>query len=381
MSAKILVVEDDRIDRMIAVQALGKHFDVDQAADGLEGLEKATEGSYDLIMLDVEMPEMNGGEMLRALRDKGVETPVILLTGEVRTSVIGELMSYGISNYIVKPVPPHELVAKATLMLKETLNANDSDETKTELKALAELGLQVLLVDDMEQVEESLQEHLPGGVMLRAARTKDAAAEQIHLEPWDFVLVDMEMPQVDTVELALSLKSQCASARVIGLFLRDASYAKDDARRYGLDGHIYKPFDERDIRVLLSDHRRQGQRLVAVEGNVMSFAEFPEDSEEHQDHLSRVLVIAQEHCRLVAAGCYSEVILSLSSNPPQECLSKLIQALKIYCEGLGLRLGADEEVSPEVLGVLKELGLVSSGDDKEIEAEAKVEEEPKVEDG
>lgn len=358
MSAKILVVEDDRIDRMIAVQALGKHFDVDQAADGVEGLEKATEGTYDLIMLDVEMPEMDGREMLRALRDKGIETPVILLTGEVRTSVIGELMGYGISNYIVKPVPPHELVAKASLMLKEILSANESDETKTELRALADLSLQVLLVDDMESVEESLQEHLPEGVMLRAARTRDAAVEQIHLEPWDFVFVDMEIPQVHTVELALSLKSQCGTARVIGLFLRDASYAKDDARRYGLDGYVYKPFDKREMRVLLSDHRREGQRLVLVDGNVMNFAEFPEDAQEHDDHLSRVLVIAQEKCRLVAAGCYSELTLCLSSNPPTECLSKLIDSLKVYCEGLGLKLGADEDVTPEILAVLKEKGLV-----------------------
>lgn len=370
MSAKILVVEDDRIDRMIAVQALGKHFDVDQAADGVEGLEKATTESYDLILLDVEMPEMDGREMLRALRDKGINTPVILLTGEVRTSVIGELMGYGISNYIVKPVPPHELVAKATLMLKEILNTTESDETKTELRALAELGLQVLLVDDMESVEESLQEYLPVGVMLRAARTRDAAVEQIHLEPWDFVFVDMEIPQVDTVELALSLKSQCGTARVIGLFLRDAAYAKDDARRYGLDGYVYKPFDNKEMRILLSDHRREGQRLVLVDGNVMNFAEFPEDPEEHDDHLSRVLVVAQEKCRLVAAGCYSDLVLSLSSNPPPGCLSRLIDSLKVYCEGLGLKLAADEDVTPEVLEVLKSSGLVGTGEAPNTEAVA-----------
>jgi DNA-binding response OmpR family regulator len=368
MSAKILVVEDDPIDRKIAVQALGKHFDVEEAANGLEGLEKATQELYDLILLDIEMPEMDGREMLRALRDKGIDTPVILLTGEVRTSVIGELMGYGISNYIVKPVPPHELVAKATLMLKEILSASESDETKTELRALAELSLQVLLVDDMESVEESLQEYLPAGVMLRAARTRDAAVEQIHLVPWDFVFVDMEIPQVDTVELALSLKSQCGTARVIGLFLRDAAYAKDDARRYGIDGYVYKPFDKKEMRVLLSDHRREGQRLVLVEGNVMSFAEFPENPEEHDDHLSRVLVIAQEKCRLVAAGCYSELVLSFSSNPPPGCLSKLIDCLKVYCEELGLKLGADEKVSPEVLGILKKSGLIDAAEKTGTEA-------------
>ena len=234
MSAKILVVEDDRIDRMIAVQALGKHFDVEEAADGSEGLAKANENNYDLILLDVEMPEMNGSEMLRAMRDQGNDTPVILLTGEVRTSVIGELMGYGISNYIVKPVPPHELVAKATSMLKEIMSARDRAAESSELSALAELGLQVLLVDDMEQVEESLQENLPRGVSLVAARTREAALEQIYLEPWDFVFVDMEMPRVDTVHLALTLKEKCGTARVIGLFLRmRLKQSRRSALRFG----------------------------------------------------------------------------------------------------------------------------------------------------
>ncbi len=360
MSAKILIVEDDRIDRMIAVQALGKHFEVEEAADGSEGLAKATENQYDLILLDVEMPEMNGSEMLRAMRDQGNQTPVILLTGEVRTSVIGELMGYGISNYIVKPVPPHELVAKATMMLKEIMSANDRATENSELSALAELGLQVLLVDDMEQVEESLQEHLPRGVSLAAARTREAALEQIYLEPWDFVFVDMEMPRVDTVHLALTLKEKCATARVVGLFLRDASHARDDARRYGLDGHVFKPFDERELRVALSDHRREGQRLALAQGNSLAFAQFPQDEQEHADHLNRVLVVAEEKCRQIASACYSEVILSLESNPPVASLKKMIDALKPYCEGLGLVLSADDNVSPELLAVLKETDLVKN---------------------
>jgi len=371
MSARILVVEDDRIDRMIAVQALGKHFEVDQAADGVEGLAKATDEAYDLILLDIEMPEMDGREMLRSLRDKGVETPVILLTGEVRTSVIGELMGYGISNYIVKPVPPHELVAKASLMLKEILSASETAEAKQELSALAELGLQVLLVDDMESVEQSLQEHLPEGITLAAARTRDAALEHIHLESWDFVFVDMEIPHVDTVNLALILKEKCGTARVIGLFLRDASQARVDARRYGLDGFVYKPFDERELRVLLSDHRREGQTLVTLDANVMTFAEFPENIEEHEDHTSRVMVIAQEKCRQIAAACHGKAILSLVGEPPAESFSRILDGLKVYCEGLGIELGAGEEMSPGALAILRKSGIFeeSAGADEKPEAE------------
>ena len=68
--------------------------------------------------------------------------------------------------------------------------------------------------------------------------------------------------------------------------------------------------------------------------------------------------MAQEKCRQIASACYSEVILSLDSNPPVESLKKMVDVLKAHCEGLGIALSADENVSPELLAVLKAADLV-----------------------
>ena len=105
--------------------------------------------------------------------------------------------------------------------------------------------------------------------------------------------------------------------------------------------------------------------MALATGNSLAFAQFPDDPEEHGDHLNRVLVIAQEKCRQIAAACFPEVILALDSNPPVESLTKLISALKAHCEGLGLGLSADENVTPEVLAVLKQTGLVKEPEPQE----------------
>ena len=99
--------------------------------------------------------------------------------------------------------------------------------------------------------------------------------------------------------------------------------------------------------------------MALAQGNSLAFAQFPQDVEEHDDHLNRVLVVAQEKCRQIAAACYSEVILSLESSPPVESFKKMLVVLKAYCEGLGLGLTAAEGTSAELLAVLKDAGLTT----------------------
>ena len=357
MMPTVLVVEDNRIDRQIAVQALGKQFSVDEATNGVEGLAKATATPYDLIMLDVEMPEMDGREMLRSLRSEGIQTPVILVTGEVRTSVIGDLMMDGISNYIVKPVPPNELLAKATLVLEEIRLSNKGKGESGDDSTTEDVALRVLLVDDMKPVEESLSEHLADEVTLCGVYTRDAALDRARLEDWDLLLVDMEMPDIDAVALALELKKECPGSRVIGMFLRDVAQARLDARRYGLDGFIYKPFDATEVASLMVDNGRDAADVVTVDGNTLALNQFPEESEQHDQHITRVLLRAQEECRALAAACYPQMVLDLSVSPPADCLPRILDALKVHCEGLGLTLVGDAAGSSELQSILNQAGV------------------------
>ena len=113
--AKILLV-DDEPDLVSTVQYRLKffHFDVVTAANGKEGLEKAADDKPDLILLDTNMPIMNGHEMLEHLRNSPElkDTPVIMLTALAEPQDIAKASSYSIADYITKPFDFNDLMEK-----------------------------------------------------------------------------------------------------------------------------------------------------------------------------------------------------------------------------------------------------------------------------
>src|SRR4051794_37314524 len=107
---KILTVDDSRAVRMIVskhARELG--FEVEEAEDGEQGLLKLEEDTFDLLILDVTMPVLDGPGMLVKMRENGNQTPVLMLTSESKRSIISQLMKLGINDYILKPFKPEEL--------------------------------------------------------------------------------------------------------------------------------------------------------------------------------------------------------------------------------------------------------------------------------
>ena len=109
---RILCVDDSKALRMGMKNLLQAKFDVVGAGDGVEALKILTTESFDLIILDLDMPKLNGAQTIAQLREREDATPVILLTAEARTSHIKRVMDYGVLDYILKPCSPQDLVPK-----------------------------------------------------------------------------------------------------------------------------------------------------------------------------------------------------------------------------------------------------------------------------
>ena len=118
MPERILIIEDEeKLARFVELELTHEGYRVDKAADGRSGLEKLESGEYDLALLDIMLPGLNGLEVLRRAR-RTVETPVIMLTA--RDSVMDKVtgLDMGAEDYITKPFEIEELLARIRTALR-----------------------------------------------------------------------------------------------------------------------------------------------------------------------------------------------------------------------------------------------------------------------
>ena len=130
---RILIVEDEReIVRFLELELQHEGYDTDARFDGRSGLDAALLGEYDLILLDVMLPELNGIEILRRLR-REKDTPVILVTARdaVMDKVTG--LDMGASDYITKPFHIEELLARVRAAVRKTRQNSDAVITAGDL--------------------------------------------------------------------------------------------------------------------------------------------------------------------------------------------------------------------------------------------------------
>jgi len=111
--AKVLIVDDEERFRITLKKLLTANgLETNAVGSGLEALEELRQQPYDVILLDVKMPGMNGIEALGRLKQINPETEVIILTGHASVDVAVEIMKLGGYEYLLKPCPMDELLAK-----------------------------------------------------------------------------------------------------------------------------------------------------------------------------------------------------------------------------------------------------------------------------
>jgi two-component system, OmpR family, alkaline phosphatase synthesis response regulator PhoP len=121
MSRSILLIEDEpglvmTISDLLSAEA----FSVQSARDGDTGLAMAADPQFDLIILDVMLPRRNGFEICRALRERGIGTPILMLRAraQITDRVVG--LRIGAHDYLVKPFDPAELLARIEALLRHS---------------------------------------------------------------------------------------------------------------------------------------------------------------------------------------------------------------------------------------------------------------------
>src|SRR5512133_108172 len=156
---KILIVEDE----LNMVNGLKDNlefegYEIDTAMEGNTGLQKVTGNKYDLILLDIMLPEVSGLDICKAARKKGINTPIILLTakGEEIDKVLG--LELGADDYITKPFSLRELLARIKAIMRRSGNGSQEEAEFHEIGSLKVNFKNYIARDPSGEIRMSLKE-------------------------------------------------------------------------------------------------------------------------------------------------------------------------------------------------------------------------------
>lgn len=330
--ARVLAVDDSRAVRSIVVRQLAEWgVEADEAEDGIKGLEKLDEVLYDLVLLDVTMPEMDGPTMLAKMREAGNTTPVLMLTSEAKRSIVGEVMKLGIEDYILKPFKPEELKAKVSKVLKNLGNGAaapvsvaaavgtgaapvDSDAGETGGEPGARRFVDVFLVDDMDNVHKRLRSLLPENISMDACSSAQDALQRVRERVYRLVVVDNQIPDVNSVALMNQMRALQPRATMINLCLRTADNALEEARRDGYDGVLFKPLTQELVDELVAAYFDTSEILI-VEGSSMRVSAYTGREEGLDRYYSKLSQRVRADMLKIAEACFDDVELDTVKMP------------------------------------------------------------------
>ena len=375
---RILCVDDSKALRMGMKNLLQAKFDVVGAGDGVEALKILVEETFDLIILDLDMPKLNGAQTIAQLREREDSTPVILLTAEARTSHIKRVMEYGVLDYILKPCSPQDLVPKIEEALHKasqqpSLSMPSGTNSKAESpeptakdgvnespvaasKATAPKrveptisGPTVLLIDDMKSVGTALKRFVKDSIRIDQVLSEASTLQAIAKRQYQAVVVDVELPIADIPGWLGRLRLQQPLASYIALGLPTREDLPQWSKKSGFDDYLYKPFLEDEVRRFVMTHVDEKRKMIVL-GNLIKLPIFHDNDREKE--LQRFRELTRKGLERVASTAnYFSAVMVLEERIPIELIGRLMPQALDHCSDLRmeLRVVGGEEVKKAII--------------------------------
>lgn len=141
MTQRLLVIEDEpTLSRLLSYNLTSEGYEVVVAEHGQTGFDTAMQQDFDLILLDLMLPGMNGFEIMSKLRGEGIKTPIIILTAKNAEQEVVEGLKSGADDYITKPFGVAELLARVAAVLRRSNGQEEREPTAVSDEAQISLG-------------------------------------------------------------------------------------------------------------------------------------------------------------------------------------------------------------------------------------------------
>ncbi len=259
---RILCAEDNDVNRRLVSLLVGRTgAEIVHVGNGAEALEMAIREPFDLILMDIQMPVMNGRDATVALREAGVNTPVIALTANVMTEDIADYRLAGCNEHLAKPIDKQHFYE----VLARYLEVETGSSTVPVQKHCGK----VLVAEDNagnRQLVERMLTRL--GLEVVSVASGDEAVRKALSDTVQLVLMDRHMPEMDGVE-ATRLLRQAGFRRPIIAFTAGDQQETDALREAGCDGVLEKPIDEHRLQALLGRFLDSGPAEIEEEDEAM----------------------------------------------------------------------------------------------------------------
>lgn len=182
----ILIVEDEESIRTGLIDVFVYHgFEVDYAADGAEGLNKALTGNFNLIILDVMLPSMNGFDICKAIREKDKSQAIIMLTAKTADEDIIHGLSLGADDYVAKPFSVAQLVLRVQAVLRRSSN-QPVDLEHIQLDKERTIDLQNLLVNTPDEKISFTRREIQVISYLHQNKQRPVSREELLTKVWGY---------------------------------------------------------------------------------------------------------------------------------------------------------------------------------------------------
>jgi DNA-binding response OmpR family regulator len=371
-------VDDSSFIRALISRAVaGLGFDVAEAVDGVEGMATLADCRFDLVILDVMMPNMDGPTMLEKMRESGDRTPVIMLTAESHRPIISRATKAGIADYIHKPFKPEALREMVVSLFRRSGREEILSSSAPVGAAAGRIfryggsprrrqAADLLVVDDMENVFKRLRGMLPREITMAWCTSSQPALASAREGIYRAILIDTEIPQDDSVALAQQMRQLQPNAVIGALATRASAGSHEALQEQGFGAVLYKPFAKDQVDEFRERYFDK-QEYLTRDDNLVKLAPFAGRGEQRERYFSQLSLLFAAALKEIAGACYGEVIVDVGAAAAQgELLARLLASASAQAKVYGMSMSV---VGPgeflELLGSYEETSDIRCFDSAE----------------
>jgi DNA-binding response OmpR family regulator len=239
MPKKILIIEDEQsLSDVLEIKLKKEGYDVVAISDGAEGYQKLKSWAPDLLLLDIQIPTMNGYEVMEKMRDENVNMPVIVISNSGQPIEIEKTKKLGAVDHLIKAqFDPSEVVYKVNVILDPEKAAKQPIPSQEAGEASAESGgtgsVKILLVEDDKFLRDICRTKLvKEGFNVHEAMDGEQALQDIEKVKPDIVLLDIILPNIDGYQVLTEIRAKTdAKISKVPIIMLSNLGQEDDIKR------------------------------------------------------------------------------------------------------------------------------------------------------